>query len=187
MKDAGTIPLKKIHDALFEIPRAGGMRVPGRIYADERMVAQIQGEGGLTQVMNVAHLPGIVGYSLAMPDIHWGYGFPIGGVAATDPAEGGVISPGGVGYDINCGVRLCATRLSATQVRPRIETLVARFFSSIPCGVGSEGAIPRVSPKELDRVMTQGARWAIERGYGRRSTWTRSRSTAAWPAPIRRR
>jgi tRNA-splicing ligase RtcB len=164
----GAIHLEKIHDALFEIPRSGGMRVPGRIYADERMIAQIQGEGGLTQVMNVAHLPGIVGYSLAMPDIHWGYGFPIGGVAATDPAEGGVISPGGVGYDINCGVRLCATRLTASDVKPRISTLVARLFSNIPCGVGSEGAIPRVTQRDLDHLMTRGARWAIERGYGRK-------------------
>ncbi len=120
-KDA-SVDLRKISDTLFEIPRSGGMLVPGRIYADERLLNAIRGEGGLTQVMNVAHLPGIVGYSLAMPDIHWGYGFPIGGVAATDPDEGGVISPGGVGYDINCGVRLCITRLTEDEVRPRIET-----------------------------------------------------------------
>jgi tRNA-splicing ligase RtcB (3'-phosphate/5'-hydroxy nucleic acid ligase) len=164
-KDA-SIELRKISDTLFEIPKSGGMRVPGRIYADEKLLSAIRGEGGLTQVMNVAHLPGIVGYSLAMPDIHWGYGFPIGGVAATDPAEGGVISPGGVGYDINCGVRLCPTRLTVDEVRPRIEKIVARLFSNIPCGVGSEGAIPRVSTKELEQVMTKGARWAIEHGYG---------------------
>jgi len=166
MKDEA-IEIRKVHDYLFEIPKSGGMRVPGRIYADERLLNAVRGEGGLTQVQNVAHLPGIVGYSLAMPDIHWGYGFPIGGVAATDPEEGGVISPGGVGYDINCGVRLCATRLTAAEVRPRIERVVACLFSNIPCGVGSEGAIPRVSAPELDRVMTKGARWAIERGYGR--------------------
>jgi tRNA-splicing ligase RtcB (3'-phosphate/5'-hydroxy nucleic acid ligase) len=162
------VELKKIHDTLFEIPRSGGMRVPGRIYADEALLNSIRGEGGLTQVKNVAHLPGIVGYSLAMPDIHWGYGFPIGGVAATDPAQGGVISPGGVGYDINCGVRLCATALTVDEVRPRIERVVARLFSNIPCGVGSEGAIPAVSKKELDRVMLKGAAWAVEQGYGHR-------------------
>ncbi len=161
-----TIALKKVSDTLFEIPKTGGMRVPGRIYADQVLLSGIRGEGGLTQVQNVAHLPGIVGYSLAMPDIHWGYGFPIGGVAATDPEVGGVISPGGVGYDINCGVRLCATRLTLDEVRPRIERVVARFFSNIPCGVGSEGAIPRVSTRDLETVMTKGARWAIDRGYG---------------------
>lgn len=160
------IEVLKVSEYLFEIPRTGGMRVPGRIYCDEKLLGEIQGEGGLQQVCNVAHLPGIVGYSLAMPDIHWGYGFPIGGVAATDPASGGVISPGGVGYDINCGVRLCATNLTAEEVLPKIESLVARFFSNIPCGVGSEGAIPRVSAKELDRVMETGAGWAVSQGYG---------------------
>lgn len=160
------IALVKIHESLFEIPRTGGMRVPGRIYADERLLRDIQGEGGLRQVVNVAHLPGIVGYSLAMPDIHWGYGFPIGGVAATDPAEGGVVSPGGVGYDINCGVRLCATRLTLADIRPRVEKVVERFFEHIPCGVGSEGAIPRVTDADLDRVMALGARWAVQRGFG---------------------
>jgi len=142
------------------------MRVAGRIYADEKLLSEIEGEGGLAQVRNVAHLPGIVGYSLAMPDVHWGYGFPIGGVAATDPEQGGVVSPGGVGYDINCGIRLCPTRLTVDEVRPRIDKLVARLFSNIPCGVGSEGAIPSVSKKELQAVMRLGARWAIEKGYG---------------------
>ena len=150
---AERVELRKVHDALFEIPRSGEMKVPGRIYADEKIIEQMKGEGALTQVCNVAQLPGIVGYSLAMPDIHWGYGFPIGGVAATDPAEGGVISPGGVGYDINCGMRLCATRLRADEVRPRIEKLIHRFFTNIPCGVGSEGAIPRVSKKELETMI----------------------------------
>jgi tRNA-splicing ligase RtcB len=98
---AGHVPIRQIHDYLWEIPKQGGMRVPGRIYATQELMADIQKEEALQQVVNVAHLPGIVGYSLAMPDIHWGYGFPIGGVAAVDAAEG-VISPGGVGYDINC-------------------------------------------------------------------------------------
>jgi tRNA-splicing ligase RtcB len=131
------------------------------------LLDEARDEGGIQQVMNVAHLPGIVGFSMAMPDIHWGYGFPIGGVAATDPEEGGVISPGGVGYDINCGVRLCSTRLTEAQLLPKIETVVAEMFRRVPCGVGSSGAIAKVAKKELDRVMTRGAAWAIEHGYGR--------------------
>src|SRR5215831_13068508 len=110
-----SVPLQKVNDYLWEIPKHGGMRVPGRIYATQELMTDIQKDEALQQVANVAHLPGIVGYSLAMPDIHWGYGFPIGGVAAMD-AEEGVISPGGVGYDINCGVRLLRTRLAATDV-----------------------------------------------------------------------
>ena len=159
--------LNRVHDHLWEIPRTGGMRVPGRIYADRALLDLVRNEGGLQQVVNVAHLPGIVGYSLAMPDIHWGYGFPIGGVAATDPAEGGVISPGGVGYDINCGVRLAVTHLTVTDVLPRIDAVVARFYQTIPCGVGSRGAIGRVTRSDLDKVMVQGAAWSIGRGYGR--------------------
>jgi tRNA-splicing ligase RtcB (3'-phosphate/5'-hydroxy nucleic acid ligase) len=158
--------LKRIHDYLWEIPRTGGMRVPGRVYADAAILGAVREEGGLQQVANVAHLPGIVGYSLAMPDIHWGYGFPIGGVAATDPEQGGVISPGGVGYDINCGVRMCSTRLMKEQVQPRIESVVAALFNRVPCGVGSHGGIGRVSRKELDAVVTKGAAWAVERGFG---------------------
>src|SRR4030042_6181281 len=118
MKNGEHVERRKGHDTLFEIPRTGEMKVPGRIYADEKLIEQMRGEGGLTQVRNVAQLPGIVGYSLAMPDIHWGYGFPIGGVAATDPAEGGVVSPGGVGYDINCGVRLVRSNLMIDDVQP---------------------------------------------------------------------
>ncbi|MDM7914717.1 MAG: RtcB family protein [Candidatus Eisenbacteria bacterium] len=166
MTKGETIEIREIRDWLFEIPRSGGMRVPGRIYADREMMSSIRGEGAVEQVRNVAHLPGIVGFSLAMPDIHWGYGFPIGGVAATDISQGGVISPGGVGYDINCGVRLCTTRLRASDVRPRIRRVVQRLFANIPCGVGSEGAIQRVSMQELDRVMVEGAAWAIAQGYG---------------------
>src|SRR5215471_4118450 len=101
--------LKKITEYLWEIPKTGGMRVPGRIYANDQLLEGIRDENSLQQVANVAHLPGIIKYSLAMPDIHLGYGFPIGGVCATDPQKGGVISPGGVGYDINCGVRLATT------------------------------------------------------------------------------
>jgi tRNA-splicing ligase RtcB len=164
-QDSG-IRLEKIHDYLWELPRSGAMRVPGRIYVSAAMVDRVRNDGGLEQVRNVAHLPGIVGYSLAMPDIHWGYGFPIGGVAATDPAEGGVISPGGVGYDINCGVRTMTTALELEDVRGKLERMVQALFRHIPTGVGSTGAIERVSSKELDRVSTLGARWAVEHGYG---------------------
>ncbi|MCI0619309.1 RtcB family protein, partial [bacterium] len=108
--------IKKINDYLWEIPKSGGMRVPGRIYANQEFINAIKQEDSLKQVANVAHLPGIVKYSIAMPDIHLGYGFPIGGVCATDPREGGVISPGGVGYDINCGVRLARTNLKEEDV-----------------------------------------------------------------------
>src|SRR5229473_8462794 len=121
----------KIHDYLWEIPRSGLMRVPGRIYASAEMMSGLREDPALQQVANVACLPGIVGYSLAMPDIHWGYGFPIGGVAAVD-AEHGVISPGGVGYDINCGVRLARTELQADFVERRIERLADALFSKIP-------------------------------------------------------
>jgi tRNA-splicing ligase RtcB len=142
------------------------MRVPGRVYADERLMPHIRQEKSLDQVANVAHLQGIVRCSLAMPDIHWGYGFPIGGVAATDPAEGGVVSPGGVGYDINCGVRLIASSLSHDEVRARMEDLTRALFRDVPSGVGSSGAIGKLSQNELERVMSEGARWAVERGFG---------------------
>jgi tRNA-splicing ligase RtcB len=165
----GNIRVERVNGYLWEIPRFGGMRVPGRIYASGPIFEQIRDEGGLQQVVNVAHLPGIVGYSLAMPDIHWGYGFPIGGVAATDPADGGVISPGGVGYDINCGVRLAMTGFQAEDVIPRIREIVAAFFRLIPCGVGSSDAVQKAGPKEMKSLMVKGARWAVERGYGKAS------------------
>ena len=150
---------------LWEIPKAGKMRVPGRIYASEALMSQIRQDESLKQVANVAQLPGIIKYSLAMPDIHWGYGFPIGGVAATDAAQG-VISPGGVGYDINCGVRLLRTNLSAEFIRPRIKNIVTGLFNNIPSGVGSHGAIRRLSRSDVQKVLLKGARWAIENGYG---------------------
>ncbi|MCK4688989.1 MAG: RtcB family protein, partial [Candidatus Marinimicrobia bacterium] len=114
---------------------------------------------------NVAHLPGIIGYSFAMPDIHWGYGFPIGGVAATD-VETGVISPGGVGYDINCGVRLIHTNLRAEEIRPKIKKIVTSLFNHIPTGVGSHGAIKKLSIGDVKKVLTNGAKWSVEHGYG---------------------
>jgi len=156
--------LRKIHDYLWEIPRHGGMLVPGRIYANARMMEELRGDPALTQVANVACLPGIVGYSLAMPDIHRGYGFPIGGVAAID-ARAGVISPGGVGYDINCGVRLARTHLRYKDVAPKAGRLADALFQAIPAGVGSEGAIPGLSIQELKHVVAEGAHWALRNGY----------------------
>jgi tRNA-splicing ligase RtcB len=153
--------LRKVHDWLWEIPREGGMKVPGRVYSDGMPAPD---DPALQQVANVAWLPGIVKYSLAMPDIHWGYGFPIGGVAAMD-AEGGAVSPGGVGYDINCGVRVLATRLEAAEIRPRIHDVTAQLYRDIPTGVGSSHAIPRLSDAEMDSVLAKGARWAVGRGY----------------------
>src|SRR4030043_726799 len=158
--------LNKIDDYRWEIPKSykQGMRVPGLVYADEAMLEVIREDQAPEQVANVAFLPGIVEHSLAMPDIHWGYGFPIGGVAATR-VEDGVVSPGGVGYDINCGVRLLRTNLTENEVKPRIKELVNALFHDIPSGLGSEGKI-RVSEKEMEEVLTEGAHWAVKRGFG---------------------
>ncbi len=142
-----------------------GMRVPGLVYADRELLEQIGQDRSLDQVANVATLPGIVGYSLAMPDIHWGYGFPIGGVAATDPAAGGVISPGGVGFDINCGVRLLRTGLEAGRVRPWIHRLLSALFQTIPVGVGRHSDL-KLSFGEEERVLSEGSGWAVARGLG---------------------
>ena len=158
--------LVKIDDYRWKIPAdyKAGMRVPGLIYASERMLDSMREEQTPEQVANVAFLPGILGYSLAMPDIHWGYGFPIGGVAATKVKDG-VVSPGGVGYDINCGVRLLRTSLGEAEVRPKINELVNDLFLNVPSGLGSEGKI-KVNQKEMDRLMVEGARWAVRRGLG---------------------
>ena len=159
--------LRQIDAYRWEIPAGAvpGMRVPGRIYADETLIAQIREDQCLTQVANVATLPGIVYRSIAMPDIHWGYGFPIGGVAAMDP-ETGVVSPGGVGYDINCGVRLLSTHLTAEDIRPHLAALAERLFRSVPSGVGVKGRT-RLDAAELDEVLAKGAAWAVRRGLGR--------------------
>ncbi|MFZ5515297.1 MAG: RtcB family protein [Candidatus Zhuqueibacterota bacterium] len=158
------VKLKKINDYLWEIPKEDKMHVPGRIYATQKMLSHIQEEDAPKQVQNVAHLPGIVDWSMAMPDIHWGYGFPIGGVAAFDVDEG-VISPGGVGYDINCGVRLLKTQLVRSDIQSKIQLLVASMFKYIPSGVGSSGPL-KTSDSELKKVMVKGARWAVQNGYG---------------------
>jgi tRNA-splicing ligase RtcB len=150
---------------VWEIPRTGGMRVPGRIYASDALMTGIRDDPCLDQVANMAHLPGIVGYALAMPDIHWGYGFPIGGVAAME-VETGVISPGGVGYDINCGVRLIRTGLDVGDLGGRLDRLADALFQAIPAGVGSTGAIPALGVADERRLVRDGAAWAIRRGFG---------------------
>ncbi len=160
-------PLEKIDDYRWRIPKSyrSGMRVDGVIYADEHLLESIKRDRAPEQVANVAMLPGIVKHSLAMPDIHWGYGAPIGGVAAYDIDEGGVVSPGQIGYDLNCGVRLVKTNLTEEEVKPRIKELVNGLYNHVPAGVGSEGKI-RVNPKEEEEILTRGAAWAVGRGFG---------------------
>ena len=163
------LPLGKVRcldDYRWELPQdyKPGMRVPGIIYADREMMEAIHLDQALDQVANVAFLPGIVEASFAMPDIHWGYGFPIGGIAATR-VEDGVVSPGGVGFDINCGVRLLRTRLTEEDVRPKLEELVTALFREVPSGVGSSGKI-NLKGGEIDQVLRNGARWAVEHGFG---------------------
>ena len=149
----------------WQVEQAGPMRTSGIIYAGRAMIDTIRADQSLAQVANVACLPGIVGSSLAMPDIHWGYGFPIGGVAAFE-LDGGVVSPGGVGYDINCGVRLMRTALSRYEIAGRVDDLVAGLFASIPSGVGSHRKDLRLKNREHRRVLEQGAGWAVSQGYG---------------------
>jgi tRNA-splicing ligase RtcB (3'-phosphate/5'-hydroxy nucleic acid ligase) len=157
--------VEQIDEFRWRIPREGKMRVDGVVYADAAMMHDIRQDASLQQVANVAHLPGIVGASIAMPDIHWGYGFPIGGVAATD-AEEGVVSPGGVGYDINCGVRLVASSLTREAIAPRIREIIKAMYARVPTGVGAHRRDLRLSRTDLDGVLQHGARWAVDRGYG---------------------
>ena len=159
--------LEKLDDYRWLIPRTArpGMLTDALIYTDENLLKNILTDLSLEQAINVAMLPGIVGRSLAMPDIHQGYGFPIGGVAATMPDEGGVISPGGVGFDINCGVRLLASSLSLDDVRPKVRELVNQLFRDVPAGAGRGGPI-QVSHQDLERVMLEGAAWMVDKGYG---------------------
>ena len=161
-----TIPLERVDAYRWCIPQSyqPGMQVPGMVFADEDLIEQIKQERALQQVANVATLPGIVGYSLGMPDIHWGYGFPVGGVAATK-SEGGVISPGGIGFDINCGVRLLATDLRSEQIQEKAEQLADELFHRLPSGVGGAG-MRAVNLDEIRTVMVRGAAWAVEEGYG---------------------
>ena len=158
---------EQISDYKYRIPKSykPGMLVDGIIYTNQKLLPGIKNDKAPEQVANVAFLPGIVGNSLAMPDIHWGYGFCIGGVAATDPEKGGVISPGGVGYDINCGVRLLKTNLTLEDVKNKISKIVSILYQDIPSGVGSTGDI-RVSYQEEKKILLNGAKWAVGRGFG---------------------
>jgi tRNA-splicing ligase RtcB (3'-phosphate/5'-hydroxy nucleic acid ligase) len=158
--------LRKLDRYRWLVPRStrSGMNTDALIYADERLLEHILGDSSIEQAMNVACLPGIVGRSLAMPDIHQGYGFPIGGVAATD-SHRGVISPGGVGFDINCGVRLLASTLERDEVTPKLRELVNQLFRDVPSGTGSEGTVP-CSFAELNEVLERGAAWVVEHGFG---------------------
>ena len=157
--------VNRITDEIWEIPMSEkpDMLVPARIYATKGIL-QAMDSGVFDQLTNVACLPGIRRYALCMPDGHWGYGFPIGGVAAFD-VQDGIISPGGVGYDINCGMRLIRTDLTLADVQPRLEQLMTELFRKVPAGVGASGFV-RLSREEFRRVMTHGARWCVERGYG---------------------
>ncbi|NUQ64699.1 MAG: RtcB family protein [Pirellulales bacterium] len=163
-------PLERIDECIWRIPKSykPGMNVEGRIFADDRLIEQIRADQAPEQVANVACLPGIQVASLAMPDIHWGYGFCIGGVCATDPAEGGVVSPGGVGYDINCGVRLVRTNLVHDDVRDRIKGLMDSLYRKIPAGVGEGGPFV-FAGKEMRRLLAEGSRFLKAQGLATES------------------
>ena len=158
------IKMNKIAEGIWEIPVSAkpGMRVPARVLSSEALIGGID-EGVIDQITNVATLPGIQKYALCMPDAHRGYGFPIGGVAAFDCDEG-VISPGGIGFDINCGMRLIRTNLNEEDIRPRLDKLIDELFAAVPSGVGAKGSV-RVSRGELAKIMTGGSHWCLENGY----------------------
>lgn len=162
-----TFEIEHLDKYRHRIPRNAelGMRTDVIVYAGDGLLAQIEKDQSLEQAVNVASLPGIVGPSLAMPDIHQGYGFPIGGVAATD-YQRGVVSPGGVGFDINCGVRLAVTSLSVAELQPRLKTLIDQVFRDVPCGTGGEGRI-KLDEKQLTEVLADGADWMVKNGYGK--------------------
>ncbi|MBI4521386.1 MAG: RtcB family protein, partial [Gemmatimonadetes bacterium] len=156
----------KLDEYRWLIPKQGKMRVDGLIFADESLMRDIRGDQAVQQVANVAQLPGIVARSIGMPDIHWGYGFAIGGVAAFDETEGGVISPGGVGYDINCGVRLLRTHLRADEVKPKLKNLMDDLFASVPAGVGRGYKKFVLTPTAIRDILVRGAAWAVDQGFG---------------------
>ena len=163
---SGSHRVRKISDLTFRIEKneSKGMNVPVTIYANDNLISKMITDRTLDQAANVATLPGVVKHVVVLPDGHEGYGFPVGGVAATD-LQGGVVSPGGVGYDINCGVRLIRTVLSESDLRPKLKDLINELFGSVPTGVGSEGAF-KLTKSELDELLVEGTNWAIERGYG---------------------
>jgi tRNA-splicing ligase RtcB len=165
MKELGIDDLKQIDEYRWLVPRQGKMRTDGMVYLDRKLLEFIKNDKSIAQVANVACLPGIVGRSLAMPDMHQGYGFPIGGVAAFDPDQG-IVSPGGVGYDINCGVRLLRTTLEKEEVVNHIPLLVDKLFANIPSGVGSKQRNFKLTRQSLKKVLETGAAWAVKNGFG---------------------
>jgi len=162
------VPLEKVDEYTWKIPKTfkPGMRVPGVVFADKNLLEKMTTDRTLEQCVNVAHLPGICKHAITLPDGHEGYGFPIGGIAATD-YEKGVISPGGVGYDINCGVRLLNTNLSEADIRPKLAELTNTIFKNVPCGLGSRRKDFRLTSHELDQLATQGVEWIVKQGFGR--------------------
>ena len=158
------IKLRQLDEQIWEIPREGRMRVPARIYASEQLLEKIKSDKTLTQLRNATELPGIQKYAIALPDAHQGYGFPVGGVAALD-AHDGVISPGAIGYDINCGVRVCKTNLSFEDLAGQEAALVNLLYESIPKGIGRGSIVGEISTEDLDAVSTKGVQWALENGY----------------------
>src|SRR3990170_5356279 len=162
----GNHVIEKLNEFEFKInvDNSKKMNVPVTIYADDSLILKMSEDRTLDQAVNVSTLPGVRKHVVVLPDGHEGYGFPVGGVAASD-LEDGIISPGGVGYDINCGVRLIGTNLVEADIRPKLKELVNELFSSIPTGVGSEGAI-KLTSSELDELLVEGAKWSVENGYG---------------------
>ncbi|MBI5884525.1 RtcB family protein, partial [archaeon] len=154
---------KIIKPGIYEMAKEAGMLAPARLYASEKIFNVIE-DGAIQQLVNTSYLPGIQKYALALPDAHQGYGLPIGGVAAMDAKEG-VVSPGGVGYDINCGVRLVKTNLTEAEIRPKLKELMNELFKEIPAGVGEEGKL-RLAKEELDELLVKGAEYAVDKGYG---------------------
>ena len=173
--------IERVSAYLWRIPPDAkpGMRVPALVVADEALMAQIRSDASLEQLANGATLPGIVKAALAMPDIHQGYGLPVGGVVATD-AERGVVSPGAIGFDINCGVRLLATTLEADEVEPRLRALIDALYRAVPTGVGARGRLS-LTADELGQVMARGAAWAVTRGHGLADDLEHIESSGALP------
>ena len=163
----------------WEVKKTGAMRVPARIYSSRHLIEAVKKDETFRQLVNVAQLPGILSAALAMPDIHWGYGFPIGGVARLNEKEG-VISPGGVGYDINCGVRLAATHLTYEEIKPQLETLISALYQNVPTGVGSTGQV-KLSNSDLKKVLKQGSQWAVSQGFGEAADIDRTEDQGCMP------
>jgi len=172
--------IKQIEENIHEIPPTGGMNVPARVFASQKLLDKIKQDKTLEQVQNIAHLPGIYNYSIALPDAHQGYGFPIGGVAALDAEQGG-ISPGGIGYDINCGVRLLRTNLSYDDIKDRRRQLLNILFNKLPLGLG-KGKTVDVSRSDFNQIMDQGMQWALEQGYATKNDLEHAEENGCMPS-----